>query len=136
MSRTPPLKRREEKIMTRLLAVAIASLALAGAASRTHVAGGSVALAHDSATCAGLGGIEVHGQHIVGDYVSGLGGIGGGLEWPPAGGAVGEAIGGNGGAVVPGGPGPGFHFIAPPPGPFAPGASFCIGQAQSPGTHF
>ena len=25
-------------------------------------------------TCAGLGGIEVHGQHIIGDYVTGLGG--------------------------------------------------------------
>lgn len=84
----------------------------------------SVALAHDP-TCAGLGGIENHGQHVIGDYVTGVGGIGGGLDWPPSGGQVGEAIAGEG-AVVPGGPGPGFHF----PNGFAPGASFCVEQAH------
>jgi hypothetical protein len=77
-------------------------------------------------TCAGLGGIQVHGQHIIGDYVTGLGGIGGGLEWPPKG-QVGEAIQENGGGVqVRGGPGPGFHFKEG----FAPGASFCNEQAH------
>lgn len=82
------------------------------------------------ATCSGLGGIENHGQHIVGDYVTGLGGIGGGLEWPPAGGKVGDAVAGEG-AAIPGGPGPGFHF----PNGFAPGASFCLDHSQSPGNH-
>ena len=70
-------------------------------------------------------GVVVHGQHIVRDYVTG-GAVGG---WPP-GGSVGEAIAG-GGAVVPGGPGPGFHFE----NGFAPGASFCLPQSQSPGFH-
>ncbi len=79
-------------------------------------------------TCTGTLPIAVHGQHIVGDYVSGLGA--GALGWPPQGGAVGDAIGGDG-AVVPGGPGPGFHF----PEGFAPGASFCLAQSQSPGFH-
>ena len=79
-------------------------------------------------TCAGVFGsdLQVHGQHIVGDYVSELGGIGGGLEWPPAGGVVGQATGANGGAAIPGGPGPGFHF----PNGFAPGASFCLENAH------
>jgi ABC-type uncharacterized transport system permease subunit len=79
-------------------------------------------------TCSGTLGIAVHGQHIVGDYVSGIGHDA--LGWPPAGGVVGAAIGGTG-ATVPGGPGPGFHF----PQGFAPGASFCLPQSQSPGTH-
>lgn len=81
--------------------------------------------AHDP-TCAEVGalGIQVHGQHVVRDYV-----MGGGLEsWPPKG-AVGDAIGGSG-AALPGGPGPGFHF----PNGFAPGASFCI-DSKSPGLH-
>ena len=76
-------------------------------------------------TCSDTLGIEVHGQHIVGDYV-----IGGGLgTWPPSGGVVGDAAGGRGPAI-PGGPGPGFHF----PNGFAPGASFC-NDSNSPGTH-
>ena len=81
--------------------------------------------AHDP-TCADVGGlgIEVHGQHVVRDYV-----MGGGLEsWPPKG-QVGAAVGGSG-AAVPGGPGPGFHF----PNGFAPGASFCT-DSNSPGLH-
>jgi hypothetical protein len=85
----------------------------------------SSALAHESATCHGLGGIEVHGQHVVGDYVTGLGGIGGGLSWPPSG--VGATVGANKGAVTPGGPGPGFHFTIEG---LAPGASFCNPQAH------
>jgi hypothetical protein len=71
-------------------------------------------------------GIEVHSQHIIRDYVTG-GALAG---WPPEPGEVGQAIAGSG-AVVRGGPGPGFHF----PNGFAPGASFCLSQANSPGSH-
>ncbi len=86
----------------------------------------NTAQAQGEPTCHGVGGIEVHGQHIVGDYVTGVGGIGGGLEWPPKG-QVGQAIQENGGGVaVRGGPGPGFHF----PEGHAPGASFCLEQAH------
>ena len=105
-----------------------ALIGAAAALAATAVAVGP-ASAHGDSTCSGLGGIAVHGQHIVGDYVTGLGGIGGGLDWPPKGGVVGAAIGGSG-AVVPGGPGPGFHF----PNGFAPGASFC-NDSNSPGIH-
>lgn len=80
-----------------------------------------------SPTCSDVLGIETHGQHVVGDYVTGVGHEN--LAWPPAG-MVGEAVKGKG-AVLPGGPGPGFHF----PNNVAPGASFCIAQAQSPGFH-
>jgi hypothetical protein len=112
----------------RTAAVIFAALALAGGASLTAFDGG-VALALESSTCHdALGsGIEVHGQHIIGDYVTGLGGIfGDGLEWPPNG-QVGQTIGGEGGAVMPGGPGPGFHFGIEG---LAPGASFCNEQAH------
>jgi hypothetical protein len=78
-------------------------------------------------TCASVLGVAVHGQHVVGDYVTGIGG--GALGWPPAG-QVGTATGGEGVAIA-GGPGPGFHF----PNGFAPGASFCNSQSQSPGFH-
>jgi hypothetical protein len=74
-----------------------------------------------------LGGIAVHGQHIVRDYVAGGGAA---TSWPPSGGQVGSAVGGSG-AAIPGGPGPGFHFLHG----FAPGASFCNTQSQSPGNH-
>jgi hypothetical protein len=79
-------------------------------------------------TCSTTLGIAVHGQHIVGDYVTGIGRAN--IDWPPKGGVVGQAVGGQG-AAVPGGPGPGFHFIEG----FAPGASFCLSQSQSPGAH-
>lgn len=62
--------------------------------------------------------VEVHGQHIVRDYVVGAGT----LDWPPAG-----QVDASGGAFLPGGPGPGFHF----PGGHPPGASFCLSQANS-----
>jgi hypothetical protein len=78
-------------------------------------------------TCASTLGIAVHGQHIVGDYVTGIGRAN--IAWPPQGGVVGQAVAGNG-AAIPGGPGPGFHFIEG----FAPGASFCNGSS-SPGLH-
>ena len=78
-------------------------------------------------TCSDTLGIAVHGQHIVGDYVTGIGHTD--LDWPPKGGGVGHAIAGVGVALA-GGPGPGFHF----PNGFAPGASFCTGS-NSPGIH-
>jgi len=78
-------------------------------------------------TCSDVLGIANHGQHIVGDYVTGIGHDE--LGWSPAG-QVGEAIAGEG-AAIPGGPGPGFHF----PNDFAPGASFCNSQSQAPGFH-
>ena len=78
-------------------------------------------------TCSSTLGIDAHGQHIVGDYVTGIGHES--LDWPPSGGVVGAAIAGNG-VVIAGGPGPGFHF----PNGFAPGASFC-NDSNSPGTH-
>ena len=104
--------------------VAAATIAVLGTALS-----GAPASAHGEATCHdALGsGIVVHGQHIVGDYVTGLGGIfGDGLQWPPAG-QVGAAVRANGGAAMPGGPGPGFHFTIPG---LAPGASFCNPQAH------
>lgn len=105
----------------------LTATAIMGAAVALPASG---ALAHDSATCHdALGsGIEVHGQHIVGDYVTGLGGIfGDGLNWPPRG-QVGAAVQANGGgAAMPGGPGPGFHFTIDG---LAPGASFCNEQAH------
>lgn len=84
-------------------------------------------------TCSDQFGISNHGQHIVGDYVSGLGGFlfGDDLGWPPNGQDVGEAVHDNGGAYLPGGPGPAFHFDHGA----APGASFCT-DSQSPGDHY
>jgi hypothetical protein len=98
-------------------------LALLALAAGVALFGGTGSASADP-TCSGTLGIDVHGQHIVGDYV-----IGGGVAWPPAG-AVGAAVGGQG-AEIPGGPGPGFHFMHG----FAPGASFCLDQSQSPGFH-
>ena len=80
--------------------------------------------AHGTCSDVGFLAIEVHGQHVVRDYVIGDGPSG----WPLSG-SVGSAIGGRG-AAVPGGPGPGFHF----PNGIAPGASFCT-DSQSPGLH-
>jgi hypothetical protein len=79
-------------------------------------------------TCSDVLGIEVHGQHIIGDYITGIGHED--LSWPPSGGVVGQTIAGSG-VVVAGGPGPGFHF----PNGFAPGASFCNPQSNAPGFH-
>ncbi len=76
-------------------------------------------------TCSDVLPIENHGQHIVGEYVTGVGHDS--LDWPPSGGVVGQAVAGSG-AALPGGPGPGFHF----PNGVQPGASFCNPQAQSP----
>jgi hypothetical protein len=93
-------------------AVMAMSLATIGAAS-----------AHDTATCDNLFG-EVHGYHILADYVTGIGSElleGPGLDWPPT------EYNAAGGAALPGGPGPAFHFV----NEVAPGASFCTGGAQS-----
>jgi len=78
-------------------------------------------------TCSDTLGIANHGQHIVGDYVAGIGHDT--LGWPPSGEVVGGTIAGDG-AAVPGGPGPGYHF----PNGFAPGASFC-NDSNAPGIH-
>jgi hypothetical protein len=102
-------------------------LLLIGAASATALVGLGSGEATAEPTCASTLDIEVHGQHIVGDYVTGVGRAN--LDWPPKGGVVGEAVRGEG-AVIPGGPGPGFHFIEG----FAPGASFC-NDSNSPGLH-
>ena len=78
-------------------------------------------------TCSDAGlDIEVHGQHVVRDYVVGDPDF---QAWPPSGGDVGHAVAGEG-AALPGGPGPAFHFANDIP----PGASFCNEQAQSPGS--
>lgn len=69
--------------------------------------------------------VAVHGEHVVGDYVTGVGHDV--LTWPPRG-QVGTAVGSDGPAVT-GGPGPGFHFV----NGIAPGASFCLSQSRSPG---
>lgn len=106
--------------MRRLLFSVTAATALAIATVAGPVAAGSP-------TCSEQLSIEVHGQHIIGDYVTGIGHDF--LDWPPSGGIVGRTIAGNG-VVLAGGPGPGFHFAHG----FAPGASFCNGS-NSPGTH-
>ena len=92
------------------------------------VAAASPGVAGASPTCATTLGIANHGEHIVADYITGLGRDA--VEWPLNGGLVGETIGGDG-AAVPGAPGPGSHFVHG----FAPGASFCLDTSQSPGHH-
>ena len=80
-------------------------------------------------TCEGYKGVANHGEHVIEDYV--LGAVDGGPvveDWPVEGG-VGDIVGDAGGAAVPGGPGPGFHFTVGAP----PGASFCVDQARSGG---
>jgi hypothetical protein len=103
-------------------------LVLTLGASLQVVTAGAASASTETATptCSTTLGIAVHGQHIVGDYVTGIGHED--LGWPPAG-QVGSAVAGSG-AVIHGGPGPGFHF----PNGFAPGASFCNGS-NSPGIH-
>jgi hypothetical protein len=65
----------------------------------------SVALADGSPTCSDVGlDIDVHGDHVKRDYVFDEG-----------------ATNAEGGAKLPGGPGPAFHFESE----VAPGASFC-----------
>jgi hypothetical protein len=90
----------------------------------TSLIGSGIAGA-ETPTCSSTLGIAVHGQHVVGDYVTGIGHDA--LGWPPEGSEVGSAVAGSG-ATTAGGPGPGFHFLNEVP----PGASFCV-DSQSPG---
>jgi hypothetical protein len=103
-----------------VVVASIAAFVVAFSASPASAAG--------TPTCENVlgSGIVVHGQHIVGDYVTGLGAVfpPHELTWPPAG--VGPAMQENHGAVLPGGPGPSFHFQEGLP----PGASFCLEQAH------
>ena len=80
-------------------------------------------------TCSDTLGIAVHGEHVISDYVTGSG-TGSDDGFPPDGSYIGDIVSDNGGAAIPGGPGPGFHF----PNGIAPGASFC-NDSQSPGLH-
>ncbi len=101
-------------MMTRTRATVIAAMVMA--LSLTTI---GTASAHGEATCDGVFG-EVHGYHVVADYVTGEGSefLGGpGLDWPPT------EYNAAGGAALPGGPGPAFHFGLGVP----PGASFCTG---------
>lgn len=86
---------------------------------------GPAGASSDGPTCADMMNITVHGQHVVGDYVTGIGNQT--LGWPPDG-QVGEAT-RDGGAALPGGPGPRFHWADGNTIP--PGASFCVDSAQS-----
>ena len=97
-----------------LVLLAILSLATSDSASAEH--------ADDTPTCSDtLGGAlgDNHGEHVLDAYV---GSPGGGPDPDPP--------------TNPGGPGAHGHFEAPgPPAGTAPGASFCLDEAQSPGTH-
>lgn len=104
------------RVTRRFARAALLALSLSLAAVASASAG--------TPTCSDTLGIAVHGQHVIGKYVTGTG-----ASWPPSG-AVGQAVQGAG-AAISGGPGPGFHF----PNGVAPGASFCNSQAQSPGYH-
>ena len=100
-----------------LIVVLVAAGALLFAGALTFVGSDSASGDHTGSTptCSTTLGIDHHGVHVVNDYVIGADGTGPGGE----------------GAEIPGGPGPGFHF----PNGFAPGASFCLTESQSPGTH-
>lgn len=104
------------------------ALSCAGALIITGSAASAASPGNGEPTCSDTLGIDVHGQHVVGDYVLGIDHED--MEWPPNDVSVGETVSSNGGAAIPGGPGPGFHFEFG----FAPGASFC-NDSRSPGTH-
>lgn len=107
---------------------AVAVVLSAGAVGVLGAPAGATSTGSGTPTCSDTLGIAVHGQHIVGDYVIGIGRDN--IDWPPAGGVVGDAVSANGGVTIAGGPGPGFHF----PMGMAPGASFC-NDSNSPGMH-
>lgn len=107
--------------VTRVLAVGAAGAVTVALA--TSVAGAEP-------TCQGYEDVANHGEHVIDDYV--LGAVVSDVElpaWPPSG--TGHVVGRQGGAAVPGGPGPGWHFAVGAP----PGASFCVPQARSGGRH-
>lgn len=99
---------------------------IAGLAMASAAASAGAQSTNPTPTCSDTLGIEVHGQHVIGDYVMGTGHDD--LDWSPSGGVVGKTVGGNRGVALAGGPGPGFHFE----NGVAPGASFCT-DSQSPG---
>lgn len=82
-----------------------------------------VAGAAGSPTCGGVVG-TVHGHHVVADYVDGESHDV--MTWPPAG-----QVDAAGGAAMPGAPGARGHMLVG----IAPGASFCVSQSQSNGSH-
>ncbi|HEX9635679.1 MAG TPA: hypothetical protein VGB34_09390 [Candidatus Limnocylindria bacterium] len=105
-----------KRFVTAALAASALTISLAGAAS-----------AAGEPTCSDKFEGYPHGYHIVADYVTGIGSefLGGpGIDWPPSG------LNAAGGAALPGGPGPAFHFELG----VAPGASFC-NDSNSPGAH-
>jgi hypothetical protein len=104
--------RRMTKVL--IVGLAIGSLQLAGGAASAG-----------TPTCSEEMGIANHGQHIVGDYVTGIGHEA--MGWSPSG-QVGAAT--AGGAAIPGAPGAHGHMLAG----IAPGASFCTGSSN-PGIH-
>ena len=116
--------------MRRQLLTATASALGGGVLVAILALGGSDSASAADPTCSTTLGIANHGQHVIGDYITGVGRDN--LDWPPSGGIVGEET-SDGGPEFPGGPGPGFHFQQDPP--FAPGASLCLSQPRSPGLH-
>ncbi len=102
---------------------------LSSVAALSMLGSGSVAAAQSAdrgdPTCSDLAflDIDVHGQHVVRDYVAGDHDVAAGRD-------LGQRVGANQGAAVPGGPGAGGHL----PAGIAPGASFCT-DSQSPGVH-
>lgn len=103
-----------------------ATLAIAAAIAAAAAGGAGAQSTNATPTCSDILDIEVHGQHVIGDYVTGIGHED--FEWHPDGSLIGETVSANGGVAVRGGPGPGFHFEHG----VAPGASFCT-DSQSPG---
>lgn len=101
--------------------ILMAALGIAGLAG-----GASGQSSNATPTCSDVLDIDVHGEHVVADYVMGVGHQD--FDWSPSGGVVGERVSANGGAATPGGPGPGYHFEEG----IAPGASFCT-DSNSPG---
>ena len=102
--------------------------AVTGAVAALLVVSASAGAAAPTCSDSEIVDVAVHGEHVVGDYVTGMGHEA--LVWPPPAGQVGAAVAGRGPAVT-GGPGPGFHFVYG----VAPGASFCVPQSSSPGSH-
>lgn len=78
-------------------------------------------------TCTAQLETETHGEHVLYDYVAGVG-HDSDVAWPPSG-TVGDILRDEQGALLPGAPGQGHMSNG-----FAPGASFCTGSS-SPGTH-
>jgi hypothetical protein len=117
---------RHPRLLTKLATTGV--VAGTGVIAATLAFGGSIAAA-DGPTCEGYKDVANHGEHVIEDYV--LGAVDGGPvidDWSTKRG-IGDVVGPAGGAAVPGGPGPGFHFDVGAP----PGASFCNPQAHSGG---